>query len=203
MTYAKQSAPAAERNAGPILAVLERVLPGDGLVLEVASGTGQHAAFMAAALPAVTWQPSDVDPAALDSIAAWVADAKLSNLRPPIALDVTAEPWPIAAAAAVVCINMLHIAPWPAALALLRGAARVLGRSGRLYTYGPYRIGGSFTAPSNVAFDESLRRRNPTWGVRDIRDLEAAATAAGLALAEVVPMPANNHSLIFTPLDRG
>jgi SAM-dependent methyltransferase len=193
----RRSAPAAERNAGPIQAVLERVLPA-GLVLEIASGTGQHAAHMAAALPRVTWQPSDSDPHALASIAAWVETAALPNLRPPIALDVDADPWPVAAASAVVCINMIHVAPWSAAVALLRGAAAVLSPGGLLYTYGPYRFDG-VTAPSNESFDASLRAHNSAWGVRDVRELEAAAMSAGLRLDEVVPMPANNHSLVFRP----
>ena len=197
MRDARRSAPAAERNAEPIRAVLARVLPAAGLVLEVASGTGQHAAHMARALPGVTWQPSDVDAEALASIAAWVAAAALPNLRAPLALDVTAEAWPIAAADAVVSINLLHIAPWSAALGLVRGAARVLGPGGVLCTYGPYRMGGRFTAPSNESFDASLRASDPDWGVRDARDVEAAAAAVGLALAEVIAMPANNHTLVF------
>jgi SAM-dependent methyltransferase len=194
---ARRSAPAAQRNADPIRTVLERVLPARGLVLEVASGTGQHAAHMARALPGLVWQPTDVDPDALASIAAWVADEALPNLRAPIELDVTVDPWPLAGIDAVVCINLLHIAPWAAALGLFRGAARVLAPGGVLFTYGPYRFGGRFTAPSNEAFDASLRARDPAWGVRDVDDLEAAAGASGLALAETVSMPANNHSLVF------
>jgi SAM-dependent methyltransferase len=197
MRDARRRAPAAERNAGSIRAVLARVLPPAGLVLEVASGTGQHAAHMASALPGITWQPSDVDRDALASIAAWVAAAGLPNLRAPVALDVTAETWPIAAADAVVSINLLHIAPWAAALGLVGGAARVLGPGGVLCTYGPYRFDGRFTAPSNESFDASLRARDPDWGVRDARDVEAAAAAVGLALAEVIAMPANNHTLVF------
>ena len=197
MIGGKRSAPAAERNAGSILAVLERVMPAHGLVLEVASGTGQHAEHMASALPGLTWQPSDVDPAALASIADRVASAGLPNLRPPLELDVMAQPWPIASADAVLCINMLHISPWSAALALLRGAAGILADGGLLYTYGPYCFAGAFTAPSNAAFDASLRARDPAWGVRDVRDLEQAAAQVGLRLVETIPMPANNHSLVF------
>jgi SAM-dependent methyltransferase len=198
-TDARRHAPAAQRNAEPIRSVLERVLPAGGVVLEIASGTGQHAVHMARALPGITWQPSDVDADALASIAAHVADAALPNLRPPVRLDVDEQPWPIAPVDAVVCINLLHVAPWSAALALLRGAVGVLSAGGILYTYGPYRFQGRFTAPSNEAFDASLRAHDPSWGVRDLSDLEAAAARVGLSLREVVPMPANNHSLIFHP----
>jgi SAM-dependent methyltransferase len=192
----KRCAPAAERNAEPILAVLRDVLPERGTVLEIASGTGQHAVHMARALPEITWQPTDPDADARASIAAWVADVQLPNLRPPLALDVTGA-WPIDRADAVVCINMIHISPWSATEALFAGAARVLPPGGLLYTYGPYRFHGSFTAPSNAAFDADLRARNPDWGVRDVDDLQAAATAAGYHLERTVSMPANNHSLIF------
>jgi SAM-dependent methyltransferase len=198
----KQHAPAAERNRAPILEVLARVLPRRGLVLEIASGTGQHAVWFARHLRALTWQPSDADPSALASIAAWAADDALPNLRPPLHLDVTAPAWPVDAADAVVCINMIHIAPWAAARALVTGAARVLRPGGVLCTYGPYRFDGAFTAPSNAAFDASLRARNPAWGVRDVRDLEAAAAAVGLALAETVALPANNHVLVFRRAER-
>lgn len=189
----KAHSPAADRNAAPILDVLRRVLPARGVVLEIASGTGQHAVHMARALPAITWQPTDPDPSARDSIAAHVTDAALPNLRPPLALDVTA-PWPVSTADAIVCVNMLHISPWTAALALFAGAARVLPAGGVLYTYGPYLIDGA-TAASNLEFDRSLRSRDPSWGVREVRDLEVAAT--GFTLDEIVPMPANNHSLVW------
>lgn len=195
MSTAKRHAPAADRNAAPILDVLRRVLPARGLVLEIASGSGQHAVHAARALPDLTWQPSDPDADARASIAAWHAEVALPNLRAPLALDVT-QPWPIDIADAIVCINMVHIAPWAAALALFAGAAAHLRADGVLYLYGPYRFEG-VTAPSNDAFDASLRARDPAWGVRDVRELEPAAAAHGLALVETVAMPANNHSLVF------
>jgi len=192
----KRHAPAADRNREPIISVLRATLPARGLVLEIASGTGQHAVAFAASLPGLEWQPSDADGDALASIAAWRDDAHLPNLHAPLRLDVE-EPWPVAAADAVVWINMVHIAPWSAALALIAGAARVLPAGGVLVTYGPYRFAGTFTAPSNQAFDRSLRDRDPRWGVRDVVELEAAARAAGLGLAAILAMPANNHVLVF------
>ncbi|WP_043202038.1 DUF938 domain-containing protein [Paraburkholderia acidipaludis] len=191
------SAPAAERNAAPILDVLQAVLPAHGTVLEIASGTGQHAAYFAAALPHLFWQPSDADPRARASIAGWRAQTGLANLLAPLDLDVMREPWPIAAADAIVCINMIHIAPWEAALALMQGAGTRLATSGVLMTYGPYRRSGAHTAPSNEAFDADLRARNPAWGVRDMEAVETLAEAAGLVCEARVPMPANNFSLVF------
>lgn len=193
---ARRHAPAAERNAGPILEVLREVLPATGDVLEIASGSGQHAVAFAGALPGVTWQPTDGDPDALASIAAWREVAALPNLRAPLPLDVTA-PWPVTRADAIVCINMIHIAPWAATLALLDGAARALAPGAPLVTYGPYRFAGVTTAPSNDAFDASLRARDPAWGVRDVRDLAGEAAARGLLLARIVARPANNHVLVF------
>jgi SAM-dependent methyltransferase len=190
-------APAAERNKGPILAVLERVLPGSGVVLEVASGTGQHVVHFARALPALTWQPSDVDPSSLASIGAWIVQEQLPNLKQPVELDVCRSPWPVAHADAIVCINMTHIAPWAAARALIAGAARILPAGGVLFLYGPYRRYGADTAPSNRSFDEQLRAQNPAWGVRDMEDVERLAADAGLGLEEVLAMPANNFSLVF------
>jgi SAM-dependent methyltransferase len=191
----KQSSPATERNREPICEVLAKHLPEQGLVLEIASGAGEHAVHMARAFPKLEWQPTDVDPDALASIAAWSAEAALPNLRQALVLDVM-QPWPVAQADAIVCINMVHIAPWEAAVALLAGAGRVLPPRGLLYMYGPYRFNG-VTAPSNEEFERSLQARDPRWGVRDIRQLTVAATGAGLALEHVVGMPANNHSLIF------
>jgi len=190
----KQHAPATARNREPIREVLARHLPPSGLVLEIASGTGEHAVHLANAFPALEWQPTDPDPVSRASIAAWRDEAALPNLRAPLALDVTAETWPVDRAGAIACINMVHIAPWQAALALFAGAARLLEPGALLYLYGPYRDGG-VTAPSNEDFDRSLRARDPRWGVRDLTDLRAAA--AGFSLDDVVPMPANNHSLVF------
>ncbi|HVV86280.1 MAG TPA: DUF938 domain-containing protein [Kofleriaceae bacterium] len=192
----RQSSPSAARNRDPILDVLRRVLPPRGLVLELASGTGEHAIHFARALPDLTWQPTDADPAALASIDAWRADAGLANLRAPLALDVTA-PWPVDDAAAIVCINMIHIAPWEAAVALFAGAARVLAGDAPLVTYGPYRFDGAFTAPSNADFDRSLRARDARWGVRDVADLDRLAAGHGFARVETVALPANNHALVW------
>lgn len=192
----KQSSPAAERNREPIREVLARHLPDAGLVLEIASGTGEHAVHLARAFPQLTWQPTDGDLDALASIAAWANEAALPNLMSPLALDVT-QPWPVTAADAIVCINMVHIAPWETTLALMAGAMRALPPRGLLYLYGPYRFSGAFTAPSNAEFDRSLRERDPRWGVRDIRELTAAASQHGIGLEHVIAMPANNHSLVF------
>ncbi len=192
----KRSAPSATRNREPILEVLHQVLPDRGLVLEIASGTGEHAVHFAAALPGLTWQPTDPDADARASIAAWRDEAGLPNLRPPLPLDVTAA-WPVDAADAMLCINMIHIAPWEAALALFAGAARVLPVGGPLVTYGPYRFGGAFTAASNAAFDADLRRRDLRWGVRDVGELETAAATHGLELIATFGLPANNHALVW------
>jgi SAM-dependent methyltransferase len=185
------------RNRAPILAVLERVLPPRGLVLEIASGSGEHAAYFAKALPSLSWQPTDADPRALASIAAHRAAADAENLLTPLDLDVTVEPWPVARADALVCINMIHISPWAASEALMAGAARLLPAGGVLYLYGPYRIDGRHTAPSNEEFDAYLRAQNPQWGVRDLAEVAALAKGQGFAPAETVAMPANNLSVIF------
>jgi SAM-dependent methyltransferase len=185
------------RNRDPILAVLTRVLPDRGTVLEIASGSGEHAIAFAAALPSLIWQPTDLDPAALRSIAAHRAAARLPNVRPPLQLDASSPSWPVVDADAVVAINLVHIAPWRAAEGLMAGAGRVLGPGGVLYLYGPYKENGIHTALSNAVFDESLRARNPEWGVRDVADLTELARAHGLSFAEWVSMAANNLSLIF------
>lgn len=191
----KQHAAATERNREPIREVLARELPPAGTVLEIASGSGEHAVHFAAAFPHLTWQPSDQDPTARESIAAYREEAALPNLAAPLALDVTA-PWPIETVDAIVCINMVHISPWESSLALFAGAGARLAEGALLYLYGPYRFDGT-TAPSNEAFERWLHARDPRFGVRDVRDLGAAASEHGLVLRGVVAMPANNHSLLF------
>ena len=192
-----QTSPSVARNRDPILAVLRRVLPARGTVLEIASGTGEHAVHFAAGLPHLTWQPSDQDAAALRSVAAHRAAAQLPNLLPPVELDVTAPQWPVEHADAVVAINMIHIAPWRAAEGLMAGAGRLLAAGGVLYLYGPYIEPGRETAPSNLAFDADLKRRNPEWGLRDVDRVTALAASCGLDFVERVAMPSNNLSLVF------
>ncbi|BAC91814.1 DUF938 domain-containing protein [Gloeobacter violaceus] len=194
---ARLYAPATERNRAPILTVLQTVLPEEGTVLEVASGTGQHVAFFAAHFPALIWQPSDPEPLHLESIAAWCAEAGAANILPSIALDAAAKQWQVPRADAIVCINMIHIAPWQACLGLVAGAGRLLPEGGPLVLYGPFKRAGGHTAPSNEAFDQSLRAQDRTWGVRDLEGVEQAAEAQGLFLEQVIPMPANNFSLIL------
>ena len=185
------------RNREAILAVLRRALPPRGLVLEVASGSGEHAAYFAKSLPAVSWQPTDPDASALASIAAHRAAVDLPNLLAPVRLDTISAPWPIERADALVCINMIHITPWAVSEALMAGAERTLPAAGILYLYGPYQIDGRHTAPSNQEFDAWLRTQNPQWGVRDLGAVTELAARHGLALAETVPMPANNFSIVF------
>jgi hypothetical protein len=187
-------APAAARNRDAILAVLHQVLPASGLVLEVASGSGEHCAHFATALPALTFQPSDASAEARASCDAWCAG--LPNVRPASALDAAAEDWPVDRADAVLCINMVHIAPWSATRGLLRGAAGVLASSAKLVLYGPWIRPGVETAPSNLDFDASLRARNAEWGLRRLEDLVAAA-GVDFAAPEVIEMPANNVMLVL------
>ena len=196
-TEVRRTAPAAARNKGPILAVLARILPVYGLTIEIASGTGQHVVHFAGALSGWTWQPTEIDPEARRSIAAWVEETGLTNILPPLALDVCEPHWPVERADAVLCINMIHISPWRATECLMAGCERLLEPGGILFLYGPYRRFGRHTAPSNEAFDESLRQRNPQWGVRDLEEVEETAGAHGLGLSEVVEMPANNLSVVF------
>jgi len=194
---ARRHSPAAERNRAPILAELQRLLPERGLAWEIASGTGQHAAHFAGALPAWQWQPSDGDAHSLASIAAWCEG--LANVLPPLLLDVLAADWPGVPATVdlVFCANLIHIAPWATTPALMQGAARHLSASGRLILYGPYVFDSEPTAASNLAFDADLRARNPAWGLRRLADVEQQAAASGLHLRERVAMPANNALLVF------
>jgi SAM-dependent methyltransferase len=193
----KRRAPATERNREPIAAVLRDALPAGGLVLEVASGTGEHAAFFAGLFPDLLWQPTDPDPDALASIRAWREEAGPANLLEPLRLDASAEDWPVAAADALLCVNMVHISPWAATAGLMRGAGRLLGPGAPLILYGPYRRSGIPTAPSNEAFDLSLKARDPQWGLRELEAVAAEAEANGLGLERVVEMPANNLTIVF------
>jgi SAM-dependent methyltransferase len=200
VTDLRRFASAASRNREPILTVLRTCVPADARVLEIGSGSGEHAIHFCAALPGLDWQPSDRDPASRESIAAWIAHSALGNVRAPLDIDVRTSRWGVEARApfdAIVSINMIHIAPWECSLALLEGAARLLREDGTLFLYGPFMRGGVHTAPSNAAFDERLRSENAQWGVRDLDDIVAAAVPHGLALGEVVAMPANNYSVIF------
>jgi hypothetical protein len=190
--------PSTARNRDPILEVLRPRLPASGLVLEVAAGAGEHAAYFAAAFPALQWRPTDADDEALASIAAWRRQAGLDNLLPPLRLDASQpDAWPVARADAMVAINMIHISPWPAAEGLMTGAARVLPPGGGLFLYGPFIESGVPTAPSNMEFDQSLRRRDPAWGIRRLDDLTALGVEHGLSHSERIAMPANNLILVF------
>ena len=187
----------ADRNRVPILKVLERVLPKTGLVLEVASGTGQHVVHFAQALRGLSWQPTDMDAACRRSISAWLATAELANVRRPLDLDVRALPWRVPTLDAIVCLNLIHIAPWSVTPALFAGAGLALRETGLLYLYGPYSVQGRHTAPSNAAFDSALRAENPDWGLRDLKEVESLAKDQGFDLAETIEMPANNFSVLF------
>jgi len=194
---ARRSSPSALRNREPILEILRAALPATGTVLEIASGSGDHVLHFAAALPGLTWQPSDPSAEARASIAAWIAEMNPANIQPPLDIDAMAETWPVTLADAVIAINMVHISPWAATLGLLRHAARLLPIGGPLLLYGPYRRAGEVTAPSNEAFDADLRARNAAWGLRDLGEVTREAGAVGLRLARVVAMPANNLSVLF------
>jgi hypothetical protein len=194
---ARQSAPAAQRNREPILAVLREELPQSGMVLEVASGTGEHAVYFAKALPGLTWQPSDPSGEARASIAAWREAEETPNLLAPLELDAASDSWPVTRAEAIVCINMVHISPWQATEGLMRGAGRLLPAGAPLVLYGPYRREGHPLEPSNAAFDESLKARDPRWGLRELEAVAQCAVANGLDLSSVVEMPANNLTVVF------
>jgi Protein of unknown function (DUF938) len=196
----RQDAPAALRNAGPILDVLGRHLPSAGTILEIGSGSGQHVIAFAAAHPELIWLPSDRDPAARASIAAWTTLRNLANVRAPLDLDVVTERWTRAFSRplqGLVCINLLHVAPWAACTGLMTGAAALLEPEAPLYLYGPFQQGGRHTAPSNAQFDRYLRAYDPTWGVRDLDAVAECAAHHGLDVVDVVPMPANNLSVVL------
>jgi SAM-dependent methyltransferase len=195
---ARQHAPSAARNRDPIWAVLGPQLPPRGLVLEIASGSGEHTVhFARLAGPQIVFQPSDLDAQSRSSIDAWAAASALTNIHPALPLDAASDAWPINHADVVVCINMIHISPWASTIGLVRGAARLLPPGGLLFLYGPYRRDGRHTAPSNEAFDMDLRRRNREWGVRDLEAVADLATAARFAAPSITPMPANNLSVLF------
>jgi hypothetical protein len=200
---AAQHSPAAERNRQPILQVLQQVLPAQGVALEIASGTGQHAAWFAAGLPGWAWQPSDAQPDAFDSIGAWCAHAGVTNVRKPVVLDVLAPHWPHGEMEftepfdAIFCANMLHISPWTTCAALMRGAAQHLAPQGKLIVYGPFLERGVPTSPGNQGFEADLRQRNPAWGIRALDDVAQQAALGGLQLSQRIEMPANNLLLVF------
>ena len=199
-TPVAQHSPAAERNKAPILAALQGLLPARGRLLEIAAGTGQHAAHCAAALPGWQWQPTDPSPDALASIRAWAQQQPSPGLRPPLQLDVLQQPWPLPPGQpfdAIYCANMLHIAPWACCAALMQGAAQWLVPGGLLLTYGPYFVEGEAPSPGNTAFDADLRARNPAWGIRWLHAVQAEAAAAGLQWVQRQAMPANNQLLVF------
>jgi hypothetical protein len=190
-------APACARNRDPILDVLRPVLPARGLVLEAASGSGEHVIHLAAHFPNLTFQPSDPDARARRSIAAWIASSGAANILAPLALDAASPHWPVERADAVLCINMIHISPWASTLGLFAGAARILPSGAPLYLYGPYKRGGAHTSASNADFDASLRAQNPEFGVRNLEDVAKCAAEVGFLAPEVIEMPANNLSLVF------
>lgn len=197
MTDHRLQAPAALRNRDPIVDVLRGVLPASGLVLEIASGSGQHVVYFAEHFPHLTFQPSDPDAAALQSIPIWTHDADVTNVLPPIMLDAASSDWPVSAADAIICINMIHIAPWRACEGLLRGAGKLLRPESPLYLYGPYRRAEIVTAPSNEAFDAALKSRDPDWGLRDLEAVAKLAAAEGFSAPVITEMPANNLSVVF------
>jgi SAM-dependent methyltransferase len=193
----KEHAPATLRNRDAILSVLKLTLPKNGLVLEIASGSGEHAAYFAPRLEGLTWQPSAPSPESLISISSWAEEIQDDKLLSPIELDVLVEPWPVLKADAIVCINMVHISPWAVTKSLMAGAGRTLRTGGTLYLYGPYQVNGENTSLSNQAFHENLKSRNTQWGIRDLADVISEARTHGLMHTQSIQMPANNQSIIF------
>lgn len=193
----RRHAPATQRNREPILAVFRDILPADGTVLEIGSGTGEHVAFFAPLFPNLVWQPSDPDPGLRDSIAAWADASGAGNIRPPLEVDTRTDDWGIDRADAILCANVIHITPWAVAQGLMRGAGRILTPGGLLSLYGPFKRDGRHTAPSNEQFDMSLRSQDPSWGVRDLTAVSGEAAANGLVRDKVIEMPANNLIVVF------
>lgn len=193
----RRRAPATQRNRDPIAAVLREELPATGFVLEIASGTGEHACHFAGLFPALEWQPTDPDPGAIESIAAWRERDGHANLLAPLMIDAAGDAWPVESADAMLCVNMVHISPWRATLGLLDGASRILAKGAPLLLYGPYVRDDVETAPSNLAFDADLRARNPEWGLRRLEDVTAEAAAREMVRTRVVDMPANNLMIVF------
>lgn len=193
----RRHAPATLRNREPILDVLRGILPASGLVLELASGSGEHIAHFARQLPGLSWQPSDPSPQARQSIAAWIGEEDLSNVLPPVEINAEQDIWPVTSAAAILCINMIHISPWEATVGLMRGAGDILPQGGLLYLYGPYRRDDRPLEPGNAAFDLDLHTRDARWGLRRLEDVASCAALHGLTCIKVVDMPANNLSVIF------
>jgi len=197
MIDTRQYAPATLRNRDFILGVLRDVLPTKGVILEIASGSGEHVVHFARHFPNLVFQPSDREPDALQSVAAWVKATRVTNVRAPAALDASQTPWPIASADGIICINMIHISPWEATLGLVRGAATILPSTAPFYLYGPFNREGFATTPSNQAFDRTLRDRNPTWGLRKLEAVAAIAQSVGFSAPTITEMPANNLSVVF------
>jgi hypothetical protein len=197
MTDRRLEYPATLRNRDAILDVLRGVLPASGVVLEVASGSGEHVVHFARAFPGLTFQPSDPEDAALQSITAWTQDSGLTNLRPPVMLDAASDHWPVTTADAVLCINMIHISPWQATQGLFHGASKLLHAGAPLYLYGPYRQAGVVTVASNEAFDASLKSRNAEWGLRDLETVADLAQSTEFSAPAITEMPANNLSVVF------
>jgi uncharacterized protein DUF938 len=197
MNDPRQYAPATLRNRDFIVGVLRDVLPTKGVILEIASGSGEHVVHFARNFPSLVFQPSDREPDALQSIAAWVRASQVTNARAPLVLEVSQSPCPIASADGIICINMVHISPWETTLGLIRGAAAILPPTAPLYLYGPYKREGFATVSSNQAFDRSLRDHNPTWGLRDLEAVAAVTQSVGFSVPTIIEMPANNLSVVF------
>jgi len=189
--------PATERNREPILDVLKTVMPDQGHILELASGSGEHVIHFAGYFKALTWQPSDLEDEALKSIQSWIQHKELSNVHPPLKLNTTEPQWPLETADAILCINMIHISPWQATIGLMDKASKLLPKGGFLYLYGPFRVDGKQTSPSNEAFDGWLKEKDTRFGVRDMAEVESLANQQGLKLNQKIPMPSNNFSLVF------